>query len=121
LFIVPKKLVNLKGELTGVRNDVALAGLNHKCGWRGTTNTLLNFGEGKYPVQTDNAGSDGSGAIGYLGEPGKGLGIHVSHDERSTHWRGLGRHHAGLGRLRSQSGYAKNRPQEPVLAVHKRL
>jgi len=30
---------------------VALAGLNHKCGWRGTTNTLLNFGEGKYPVR----------------------------------------------------------------------
>ncbi|NQW94672.1 MAG: acyl-CoA dehydrogenase, partial [Polaromonas sp.] len=50
LFIVPKKLVNVKGELTGVRNDVALAGLNHKLGWRGTTNTLLNFGEGKYPV-----------------------------------------------------------------------
>ena len=47
LFIVPKKLVNPKGELTGVRNDVALAGLNHKLGWRGTTNTLLNFGEGK--------------------------------------------------------------------------
>ena len=46
LFIVPKKLVNEKAELTGVRNDVALAGLNHKCGWRGTTNTLLNFGEG---------------------------------------------------------------------------
>ncbi|MEY2952234.1 MAG: hypothetical protein RLZZ401_321, partial [Pseudomonadota bacterium] len=40
LFIVPKKLVNMQGQLTGVRNDVALAGLNHKCGWRGTTNTL---------------------------------------------------------------------------------
>ncbi|MDP3825644.1 MAG: acyl-CoA dehydrogenase family protein, partial [Polaromonas sp.] len=48
LFIVPKKMVNTAGELTGERNDVALAGLNHKCGWRGTTNTLLNFGEGKY-------------------------------------------------------------------------
>jgi hypothetical protein len=32
-----------------VRNDVALAGLNHKLGWRGTTNTLLNFGEGQVP------------------------------------------------------------------------
>jgi hypothetical protein len=39
---------------------VALAGLNHKCGWRGTTNTLLNFGEGKYPVRGE------AGAIGYL-------------------------------------------------------
>ena len=48
LFIVPKKMVNPEGQLTGVRNDVALAGLNHKCGWRGTTNTLLNFGEGKF-------------------------------------------------------------------------
>jgi len=47
LFIVPKKLVDTQGQLTGARNDVALAGLNHKCGWRGTTNTLLNFGEGK--------------------------------------------------------------------------
>ncbi|RZI94110.1 MAG: acyl-CoA dehydrogenase, partial [Rubrivivax sp.] len=35
LFIVPKKMVNAAGELTGERNDVALAGLNHKCGWRG--------------------------------------------------------------------------------------
>ena len=68
LFIVPKKMVNAKGELTGVRNDVALAGLNHKLGWRGTTNTLLNFGEGKFPV-------DGlPGAVGYLvGKPGEGL------------------------------------------------
>jgi len=68
LFIVPKKLVGTDGQLTGERNDVALAGLNHKCGWRGTTNTLLNFGEGKYPVRGD------TGAIGYLvGKPGEGL------------------------------------------------
>jgi alkylation response protein AidB-like acyl-CoA dehydrogenase len=51
LFIVPKKLVNTDAQLTGERNDVSLAGLNHKCGWRGTTNTLLNFGEGRYPVR----------------------------------------------------------------------
>jgi butyryl-CoA dehydrogenase len=68
LFVVPKKLVNEQGELTGVRNDVALAGLNHKLGWRGTTNTLLNFGEGKYPVRGQ------PGAVGYLvGKPGEGL------------------------------------------------
>ncbi|MDP2095186.1 MAG: acyl-CoA dehydrogenase family protein, partial [Hydrogenophaga sp.] len=60
LFIVPKKLVDAEGQLTGARNDVALAGLNHKCGWRGTTNTLLNFGEGKYPVKGE------AGAVGYL-------------------------------------------------------
>ncbi len=68
LFIVPKKIVNAQGDLTGERNDVALAGLNHKLGWRGTTNTLLNFGEGKYAV----AGQPG--AVGYLvGKPGEGL------------------------------------------------
>ncbi|MGL4436347.1 MAG: acyl-CoA dehydrogenase family protein, partial [Giesbergeria sp.] len=60
LFIVPKKLVDTEGKLTGERNDVALAGLNHKCGWRGTTNTLLNFGEGKFRPQ------GAAGAIGYL-------------------------------------------------------
>ena len=32
LFIVPKKLVDTDGALTGERNDVALAGLNHKLG-----------------------------------------------------------------------------------------
>jgi butyryl-CoA dehydrogenase len=67
LFVVPKKMVDAQGELTGVRNDVALAGLNHKLGWRGTTNTLLNFGEGKYTA-------NGAGAVGYLvGKPGEGL------------------------------------------------
>ncbi len=68
LFIVPKRMVNPAGDLTGQRNDVALAGLNHKLGWRGTTNTLLNFGEGKYPVDGQ------AGAVGYLvGKPGEGL------------------------------------------------
>ena len=45
LFVVPKVLVADDGDL-GERNDVVLAGLNHKMGYRGTTNTLLNFGEG---------------------------------------------------------------------------
>ena len=54
-----------------MRNDVALAGLNHKLGWRGTTNTLLNFGEGKYPVDGE-AGQQGAGAVGYLvGQPAR--------------------------------------------------
>lgn len=39
LFIVPKLLPD------GASNDVAVAGLNHKLGSRGTTNCLLNFGE----------------------------------------------------------------------------
>ncbi|MBT6175599.1 MAG: acyl-CoA dehydrogenase [Deltaproteobacteria bacterium] len=40
LFVVPKYLEN------GDSNAVVLAGLNHKMGFRGTVNTLLNFGEG---------------------------------------------------------------------------
>ena len=44
LFIVPKFLVNDDGSL-GKRNDVVLAGLFHKMGWRGTTSTALNFGD----------------------------------------------------------------------------
>jgi len=60
LFLVPKVLVNANGTL-GKRNDVALAGLLHKMGWRNTTSTVLSFGEK-------------GGAVGYLlGEAGKGL------------------------------------------------
>lgn len=106
LFIVPKKLVDTDAKLTGERNDVALAGLNHKCGWRGTTNTLLNFGEGKYPVR----GS--AGAIGYLvGRPGEGLRcmFHMMNEARigvgmAATMLGMAGYHASLD-------YAKNRPQ----------
>ena len=44
LFIVPKRRINDDGSV-GERNHVSLVGLNHKMGYRGTTNTLLNFGE----------------------------------------------------------------------------
>lgn len=44
LFIVPKLKVNADGSV-GERNDVALAGLIHKLGFRGTTSTMLSFGE----------------------------------------------------------------------------
>jgi len=44
LFIVPKYRVNADGT-RGARNGVRLAGLNHKMGFRGTTNCALNFGE----------------------------------------------------------------------------
>ena len=66
LFIVPRDLD--VGGGASVRNDVALAGLNHKMGQRGTVNTLLNFGEGKYLPEGV------PGAIGYLvGAEGDGL------------------------------------------------
>ena len=44
LFLVPKFHVNDDGSL-GERNDVLLAGVNHKMGYRGTVNTFLKFGE----------------------------------------------------------------------------
>ena len=112
LFIVPKKIVNTQGELTGVRNDVALAGLNHKLGWRGTTNTLLNFGEGKYPVPSTGSGQAADGAVGYLvGKPHEGLRcmFHMMNEARigvgmAATMLGMAGYHASLD-------YAKNRPQ----------
>ena len=106
LFIVPKKLVGTDGHLTGDRNDVALAGLNHKCGWRGTTNTLLNFGEGKYPVSGE------SGAVGYLvGKPGEGLRcmFHMMNEARIG--VGMAATMLGMAGYYASLDYAKNRPQ----------
>jgi butyryl-CoA dehydrogenase len=106
LFIVPKKLVDTQGRLTGVRNDVALAGLNHKLGWRGTTNTLLNFGEGRFPV------GDQPGAVGYLvGKPHEGLRcmFHMMNEARI----GVGTAAVvlGLAGYYAALDYARNRPQ----------
>ena len=106
LFIVPKKLVDTEGHLTGERNDVALAGLNHKLGWRGTTNTLLNFGEGKYPVR------GAAGAVGYLvGKPGDGLKcmFHMMNEARIG--IGMAATMLGLAGYYASLDYAKNRPQ----------
>jgi alkylation response protein AidB-like acyl-CoA dehydrogenase len=99
LFIVPKHCVDAQGWLTGQRNDVMLAGLNHKCGWRGTTNTLLNFGEN-------------GGAVGYLvGQPGEGLRcmFHMMNEARI----GIGMAAAMLGMAGYEASlaYARQRPQ----------
>jgi butyryl-CoA dehydrogenase len=106
LFIVPKKLVDADGQLTGERNDVALAGLNHKCGWRGTTNTLLNFGEGRYPVR------GAAGAIGYrVGAPGEGLRcmFHMMNEARIG--VGMAAAMLGMAGFEASLDYARNRPQ----------
>ncbi|GKT24621.1 acyl-CoA dehydrogenase [Acidovorax sp. SUPP3334] len=110
LFIVPKRLVDAQGQLTGVRNDVALAGLNHKLGWRGTTNTLLNFGEGRYPVEGR------AGAIGYrVGQPGEGLKcmFHMMNEARIA--IGMAATMLGLAGYEASLDYAKNRPQGRLL------
>lgn len=78
LFIVPKYLLDAQGE-PSERNDIALAGLNHKMGHRGTVNCLLNFGEGKFKP----AGQ--AGAIGFLvGKPQHGLSymFHMMNEAR---------------------------------------
>ncbi len=115
LFIVPKKLVDAQGRLTGERNDVALAGLNHKCGWRGTTNTLLNFGEGKFRPQGQ------AGAVGYLvGRPGDGLRcmFHMMNEARIG--VGLAATMLGMAGYEAALDYAKNRPQgRPMTAAGK--
>ncbi len=106
LFIVPKKMVGTEGQLTGERNDVALAGLNHKLGWRGTVNTLLNFGEGKFPVRGQ------AGAIGYLvGKPGEGLRcmFHMMNEARIG--VGIAATMLGLAGYYASLEYARNRPQ----------
>jgi butyryl-CoA dehydrogenase len=107
LFVVPKFLVP-----GGERNDVVLAGLNHKMGYRGTTNTMLNFGEGRYSP------GGAPGAIGYLvGEAHQGLSymFHMMNEARVG--VGLGATALGYtGYLRSLA-YARSRPQgRPVAA-----
>ena len=106
LFIVPKHLVDTDAKLTGERNDVALAGLNHKCGWRGTTNTLLNFGEGKFKPRGQ------AGAIGHLvGKPGEGLRcmFHMMNEARIG--VGMAATMLGMAGYEASLDYARQRPQ----------
>jgi butyryl-CoA dehydrogenase len=112
LFVVPKKLVDMQGQLTGVRNDVALAGLNHKLGWRGTTNTLLNFGEGQYTVNGQ------AGAVGYLvGKPGEGLKcmFHMMNEARIA--IGMAATMLGMAGYEASLDYAKTRTQGRPVGV----
>jgi alkylation response protein AidB-like acyl-CoA dehydrogenase len=105
LFIVPRSVVSPEGEV-GERNDVSLAGLNHKMGYRGTVNTLLNFGEGRRKP-------DGrAGAIGYLvGQPNQGLPymFHMMNEARIA--VGLGAVALGYAGYLESLEYARNRPQ----------
>ncbi|MGP2490249.1 acyl-CoA dehydrogenase [Mesorhizobium sp. PUT5] len=98
LFLVPKRRVRADGSIAET-NNIALAGLNHKMGQRGTTNCLLNFGE---------AGE----TLGYLiGEPHRGLEymFHMMNEAR------IGVGHASvmaaLGGYLYASDYARTRTQ----------
>ncbi len=78
LFMVPKYLIHEDGSL-GERNDVVVAGLNHKLGFRGIPNCLMNFGEGQHLVDGQ------AGAVGQLvGMEHRGLScmFHMMNDAR---------------------------------------
>jgi alkylation response protein AidB-like acyl-CoA dehydrogenase len=105
LFIVPKYLVNGDGSI-GERNDVALAGLNHKMGQRGITNTVLNFGDGTF--------SPGGqpGAVGYLvGEPHRGITYMFTMMNEARLGVGMGAVALGYTGYLKSLEYARQRPQ----------
>ena len=105
LFIVPRRLVAADGRC-GERNDVALAGVNHKLGYRGTVNTVLSFGEGAHRPQGN------AGAIGYrVGEAGRGLAIMFTMMNEARIGVGLGAAMLGYAGYRSSLAYARERPQ----------
>ncbi len=112
LFIVPRKLVKQDGSITAQRNDVALAGLNHKCGYRGTVNTLLNFGEGQFPVHGQ------AGAVGYLiGKPGEGLKCMFTLMNEARTSVGVGATMLGYAGYEASLDYAKQRPQGRLMGA----
>jgi alkylation response protein AidB-like acyl-CoA dehydrogenase len=98
LFIVPKFLVNEDGSL-GERNDVILAGLFHKMGWRGTTSTALNFG-------------DNGNCVGYLvGKPHQGLSCMFQMMNEARIGVGMGAVMLGYAGYLYSLEYARERPQ----------
>ncbi|MEH6387047.1 acyl-CoA dehydrogenase [Pseudomonas profundi] len=98
LFIVPKFLVRDDGSL-GERNDVTLAGLFHKMGWRGTTSTALNFG-------------DNDNCVGYLvGKPHQGLSYMFQMMNEARIGVGMGAVMLGYAGYLYSLNYARERPQ----------
>ena len=105
LFVVPKRLVDGDAKTVGP-NDVVLGGLNHKMGSRGTTNAVLNFGEGVHLPESS------PGAIGYLvGEENRGLGymFHMMNEARL--FVGAGAMALGYTGYLHALDYARSRPQ----------
>jgi alkylation response protein AidB-like acyl-CoA dehydrogenase len=98
LFTVPKFHVNDDGSV-GSRNDFALAGLIHKMGWRGTTSTMLSFGE------------HGQCIGELIGEPHQGLAymFHMMNEARIG--VGLGAVMLGYRGYLASLEYARERPQ----------
>ncbi|MCP9625259.1 acyl-CoA dehydrogenase [Nocardia otitidiscaviarum] len=105
LFIVPKYLPAADGT-PGEHNDVALAGINHKMGWRGTVNTAPVFGDGRYTP------GGATGAVGYLvGEPNRGLAYMFSMMNEARLGVGLAATALGYTGYLKSLDYARTRPQ----------
>ena len=98
LFAVPRYRLGPTGDNAGP-NDVVLAGLNHKMGYRGTVNTLLNFGEN----------DDCVGEL--IGEPHHGLGYMFQMMNEARIGVGLGAVALGSAGYRYALDYARTRPQ----------
>ncbi|WP_299731120.1 acyl-CoA dehydrogenase [uncultured Endozoicomonas sp.] len=98
LFLVPKFLLDENGE-PAERNDVALAGLFHKLGYRGTTSTALNFGEQ-------------GNCVGYLiGEPHQGLKYMFQMMNEARIMVGMGATSLGYRGYQHSLEYARTREQ----------
>ncbi|WP_424985468.1 acyl-CoA dehydrogenase [Microbulbifer sp. S227A] len=93
LFIVPKR------HLDGSGNDVTLAGLNHKMGYRATTNCALNFG-------------DAGACFGeLLGAPHNGLAYMFQMMNEARIGVGMGATALGQAGFQASLAYARDRPQ----------
>jgi len=98
LFLVPRNRVDEQGR-SGEFNNVVLVGLNHKMGWRGTVNTVLNFGESG-PCE------------GFLvGEPNKGLMYMFQMMNEARISVGMSASALGYVGYMHSLEYARNRPQ----------
>ncbi|WP_444910132.1 acyl-CoA dehydrogenase [Microbulbifer sp. TRSA005] len=98
LFLVPKMLLDENGQVAQP-NDVKLAGLLHKMGFRNTTSTVLSFGEDQ-------------GAVGYLiGEPHQGLKYMFQMMNEARISVGAGASILGYQGYAYSLQYAKDRPQ----------
>lgn len=105
LFIVPKFLLGPDGSL-GERNDLVLAGLNHKMGYRGTVNTAPVLGEG-YATPGGRAG-----AVGYLvGGEHEGLRLMFTMMNEARIGVGLGATALGYTAYLKSLAYARERRQ----------
>lgn len=103
LFIVPKIHTHEDGSL-GEANDVKLVGLLHKMGYRGTTSTVLQFG-------------DNNQCHGYLiGEPHQGLKYMFKMMNEARIGVGTGAAMIGYRGYLESLDYAKNRPQGRALS-----